>query len=158
MAEIKETYTAKTYSEEAKAKLHALLEAQETKEAMKVLDELDKTMATTAAPTTDMIKEYARKAIGWGNYLRKKHAKLSAAATNEKGNRYMEIKMECLENKVTFADGAAKSEAEAFIAPLRTVRDIFGAYVISADSIISVCRMHIQKQQDEREHEVDVHG
>lgn len=144
----------KKYPEEAKAKLTVLLE--ETKEARMVLDNIDKAMATTATPTEVLVKGWARQAIGWGNYLRKKHAKLSAAAINEKGNRYLEIKLECNENKITFADGAAKAEAEAFIAPLRTVRDIFESYIVSADNLISVCRMHIQKQQDEKEHGVEI--
>jgi len=147
VAEIKEMYTVKQYPEEAKAKLSTLLE--ETKEVREFLDTLDNTIATSAAPTPEMLKEWARQAVGRGNYLRKKHAKLSAASINEKDARYMEIKLECSQKGISFTDATTKIDAEGFIAPLRMARDIFEAYVVSADNIVSVCRMHLNKQLEE---------
>lgn len=147
MAPEKETFTPKQYPEEAKARLQALLEAPETKEAMKELDNLDHSMATTASPTADTLREWARKAIGYGNYLRKKHFKLEAACKNEQSNRCMEIKTECAQKGITFYDSAAKTDASAYVAPLRMTRDIVGSYVVSADNLISVCRLSLYKEQ-----------
>jgi hypothetical protein len=147
MADPKPTTTVKKYPEEAKAKLTALLE--ETKEARECLDNLDKLIRETASPTGETLKLWSRQATGWGNYLRKKFAKLSSACINEKGNRYIEIKLECNDLGIVFADGAAKQESEAFIGPLRSVRDIFEAYVLSAESIVSTSRMHFYGDQRE---------
>ena len=154
MAETKKVTTPKNYPEEAKTKLTALLE--ETKEARSVLDSIDTALHSASTPSMELVKEWARKSQGWGNYMRKKLAKLSAAAINEKGNRYMEIKLECNSLGITFADGAAKQEAEAYIAPLRSVRDIFEAYVTSADNVVSVVRLHIKADSEEQNHEVQV--
>ena len=148
MAPPKETYTHKDYSEEAKTRLQEML--AETAETRELLDKLDSQLATTAAPTNDTLKEWARQAVGKGNYLRKKYAKLDAAATNEKDARYMEIKIECEEKGISFVDSSTKIEAEGYIAPLRTIRNIFEAYVISADNIVSVCRMHLASQLKEQ--------
>lgn len=148
MASPKETHTYKEYSEEAKQKLQAIM--VEVKPTLVELDELDKTISTASSPTPDILKEWARQAVGKGNYLRKKWKKLDAAATNEKDARYMEIKIECDQKGLSFTDGAAKIESEGFISPLRTIRNIFEAYVLSADAIISVCRMHLASQQVEK--------
>jgi predicted nuclease with TOPRIM domain len=148
MAEIKK------YPEESKQKLEALLE--ETKEARTELDKLDKLLRETDNPTTDMLKTWARQSVGWGNYLRKKFKKLEAACINEKDARYMEIKFECGQEKITFADGASKIEAEGYISPLRTVRNIFEAYVISAENNVSVCRMHFYGDKQEQITDKDI--
>jgi len=149
-----QTYTIKEYPEEAKKRLETLLE--ETKEARNTLDKLDELISITPAPTIETLTNWARQAIGRGNYLRKRWAKLEAAAINEKDNRYLEIKMECNKKKITFIDASAKTEAEAYIAPLRTIRNILEAYVVSADNLVSVCRMHLYKQQEEQISEKDL--
>lgn len=146
----------KQYPEEEKAKLHTLVEAKETKEAFKALDDLDHSMATTASPTTDALKEWARRAIGYGNYLRKKLSRLEAAKKNTESNRCLEIKIGCDANKKTYSDSAAKTEASAYIAPLRTVTNVFESYVISADNIISVCRLSLYEKIKEEGHELEV--
>jgi predicted RNA-binding protein YlxR (DUF448 family) len=144
----KETYTQKQYPEESRKRLEVLLE--ETKGARKVLDELDTNMATIPSPTEEVLKEWARKAIGHGNYLRKKHARLESAAKNEKLARKMEIKIEFIQNNPgkTFYDNAADTEASSYIAPLRVVRDILNSYVVSADNLVSVIRIQLYKQQE----------
>jgi hypothetical protein len=121
----------------------------EVKPTLQELAQIDHLIATTPSPTLDMLKEWARQAIGKGNYIRKKHAKLAAASINEKDNRYMEIKLECNQKGITFVDSSTKIEAEGYIAPLRTVRDVLESYVISADNIVSVCRMHMYGQNQE---------
>lgn len=142
------------YPEEAKQKLVFLLE--EVKDVMKILDGLDTNMATVANPTEEKLKEWARIAIGHCNYLRKKHVKLTAVAKNEKLARKMEIKEEFIKNNPgkTYYDNAADTEASAYIAPLRVVRDTIGSYVISADNLISVIRLNLFKQQEVKEVEI----
>jgi len=133
-------YTTKTYPEELKQKLRKLLE--ETQAARATLEYLDECLRSTSNPSTDMLKEWARKATGWGNYMRLKFKRLEAACINEKDNRYMEIKLECNSLGIAFADGVSKMDSEGYIGPLRTVRNIFEAYVINAENIVSTCRMH----------------
>ena len=154
MAEIKEVYSPKVYPEEAKVKLEKLLE--ETKETRQILDKLDIDVSSTASPTIETLKSWGRLAIGHGNYLRKKLAKIRSAKVNEEGNRCMDIKIECSKKGITYSDSATKTEASAYVAPLRTVRDIFEAYVISADNIISVCRMCLFESQKEQNNPVDL--
>ena len=122
----------------------------ETAEVRGRLDQLDEEIKSVDATNRIAIKDLAKKATGDGNYLRKKLSKLSAAAVNEKGNRYMEIKLECNTNDISFADGAAKQEAEAYIGPVRMVRDIFESYVVSADMLISTCRMTLNDNNKEQ--------
>ena len=141
-------WTYKSYGEESKKKLEGLLE--ETKEVLNRLDKLDGLIKTVSSINRVAVKEVAKQATGDGNYLRKKAAKLSAAAVNEKGNRYMEIKLECNTKELSFADGAAKQEAEAYIGPLRMIRDIFLSYVESADNIISTCRLTLNDSNIEK--------
>jgi len=138
------------YPDDRKEKLKALL--AETKGAREALDKIDEALRTSDSPTGDQLTSWARQATGWANYLRKIWRKLEAACTNEKGARYLELKFTCLQTvpKVTFADGAAKQEAEAFIAPLRTARNILEAYVLSAENVVSTCRMHFYQQQQEQ--------
>ena len=142
------TWTPKVYPEESKHKLEKLME--ETIEVRARLDKIDEEIKTVDATNRVAIKDIAKKAIGDGNYLRKKLSRLSAAAINEKGNRYMAIKLECSTNDISFADGAAKQEAEAYIGPLRLVRDIFDSYVVSADMIISTCRLTLNDNNKEQ--------
>jgi len=142
------TWTFKEYSPEAKEKLEKLME--ETKEIRERLDKIDEEIKTVDSTNRVAVKDLAKRAIGDGNYLRKKLARLEAAATNEKGNRYMEIKLECSTNGISFADGAAKQEAEAFIGPLRLVRNIIESYVLSVDSIVSTCRMMLHDSNREQ--------
>jgi hypothetical protein len=142
------TWTFKEYPQESKEKLEKLME--ETKEVRERLDRIDEEIKTTDTTNRVAVKDLANRAIGDGNYLRKKLARLEAAATNEKGNRYMEIKLECSTSEISFADGAAKQEAEAFIGPLRLVRNIIESYVLSADSIVSTCRMMLHDSNREQ--------
>ena len=142
------TWTPKSYLEESKHKLEILME--ETKEVRARLDKIDEEIKAVSATDRTAVKDIAKRATGDGNYLRKKLARLAAAAINEKGNRYMEIKIECNINEISFADGAAKQEAEAYIGPLRLVRDITESYVSSADNIISTCRLTLNDNNREQ--------
>jgi hypothetical protein len=142
------TWTVKEYSQESKEKLEKLME--ETKEVRERLDRIDEEIKTTDTTNRVAVKDLAKRAIGDGNYLRKKLARLEAAATNEKGNRYMEIKLECSTNDISFADGAAKQESEAFIGPLRLIRNVIESYTISADMIVSTCRMMLHDSNREQ--------
>lgn len=142
------TWTPKDYPEESKNKLAQLM--VETKEVRDRLDKLDEEIKMVDATNRVAIKDLAKRATGDGNYLRKKLSKLAAAAVNEKGYRYMEIKLECNTNELSFADGAAKQEAEAYIGPLRMIRDIFESYVISADNIVSTCRLTLNDNNKEQ--------
>jgi hypothetical protein len=153
MAEQK-TLVIKKYPEEAKEKLKKLLE--ETSVAREALDKLDEALQQTNSPCADDLKKWAREATGWGNYLRKKLLRLEAAAINEKGARYLEIKLECNLAGTAFADNAAKAESEAYIAPLRTVRSIFESYVKGAEATTSTCRMHFYGDQTERNNSVEM--
>lgn len=153
MAEIK-SYTMKHYPEESKQRLEKLLE--ETKEARVGLDKLDDQMRTLTSPTPEILQEMARKATGWTNYMRKKFKHLGAAAINEKDARYMEIKIECNQLGITFVDSTSKIDAEGYIAPLRTLRDIFEAYVVSGENIVSTCRLHFYNLKDEEKNSVEV--
>jgi hypothetical protein len=154
MAEIKETYTPKKYPEEAKAKLDALL--AEITPTLKELDKLDTLIATTPSPTTDTLKEWARQCGGKGNYIRKKWGKIRAIMKNQKGDRYMEIKLECSTKGITFVDATTKIDAGNFVSPLRVVRDILESYVVSADNNVSNCRLSLNDKVRDNQNDVEV--
>ena len=132
-------YTQKQYPEKDKERLEKML--GETKESREILDQLDTDLITLSVSDPENIKNVAKKATASGNYLRKKLGVLTAAVTNEKANRYMEIKLECSTNNIKMTESAAKEDAEGYVAPLRTARNVLEAYVISADNVVSFCRM-----------------
>jgi len=148
MAEVKK------YPPEAQAKLEKMLE--ETKEIRNKLDNLDNHLLTNTSLTPDIVRDIARQAVGAGNYLRKKLAVLTAGVKNERANRYMEIKMECLTEGTKFTDGGATMESEGYISPLRTSRDVLEAYVTSADNIVSFVRMYLSSQSLDQSNQVAV--
>jgi predicted RNA-binding protein YlxR (DUF448 family) len=146
MAETK-MYTVKKYSDEAKEKLKFLLE--ETKEAREALDLIDQQMRTTQNPTGETLKDWSLKAVGYGNYLRKKFKRLESAVKNEKGNRYMEIKLECNQLGITFVHSVAEVDSETYVGPIRVLRDLFEGYVLGAESVTSICKaaMYYDKKE-----------
>lgn len=136
-------WVIKTCPKELKDKMDELL--TETQSVRDGLDMLDK--AIQEANTIEDFKSIAKRAVGMGNYLRKKLGKLVAIVKNVKSTRYLEIKLDCIRNDLDFVSVVAQEEASAFVGPLRTVRDLLESYVISADNLISICRMHVHDQR-----------
>jgi hypothetical protein len=142
--------TPKQYPEEAKQRLDKML--LETENSRKVLDALDEEIRSFEGPSSkDMVTKWARLAIGNGNYLRKKLAKLVAALRSEEANRYLAIKLEATTNGTKVTESAAQVEATAYVSPIRLARNVLEAYVVSSDGILSVCRLHLQNNSSEIE-------
>jgi len=134
---------AKQFDPQEKAKLEKLM--TDIKPTLAELDAIDLAISTTAAPTVTQLNTWAREAVGKGNYIRKKQAKMKAAKKNESAQTYMELKVNSATSGAKFVSAAADRECDAYVAPLRTVRDVLEAYVVSADNIVSVCRMHLKQ-------------
>jgi hypothetical protein len=128
---------------------------QETTEARTALEDLDRRVANyDGSPVPEVILGWARKASGHGNYLRRISGELSARLKNEEATRYIEIKMDCDKNGIKFISNAAEQDASRFVRHVRKARNIIEAYVVSADNIISICRMHLAQSNLMREAEV----
>ena len=143
MAKIDPSWTIKTYPEDLKSKITELL--KETETTRNLLDDLDKEIQT--AQSIEDFKNIAKRAVGNGNYLRKKLGKLVAGVKNTQSSRFLEIKLECAKSGFDFVSTVAQEDASAFVGPLRSARDIMEAYVVSADNIISICRLNIVDQR-----------
>jgi hypothetical protein len=143
MAKVDPNWTIRHYPAELKAKLDEML--KETEKTRAALDNLDKTIVSTN--TGEGFKTIARAAVGHGNYLRKKLGKLAAVLKNTKSTRYLEIKFECAQKGLDFVSTVAMEEASAYANDLRIARDILDAYVVSADNLISVCRLNLLEQE-----------
>ena len=139
---------SKEYPVESKAKLEAMIE--ETKKTREELDKLDDEIRYfTGSPSKDVVTRWGRVAVGSGNYLRKKLGKIVSALRNEEANRYLTIKIYTQEQGIKITESYAQEEATAYVAPLRTAKNILEAYVVSSDNVISICRMHLSSLQIE---------
>lgn len=125
--------------EELQKRLDGMLE--ETKETRAVLDALDKELFSSGSPTPERLAVIAAHATGGGNYLRKKLGKLVALVRNEEANRFLAIKLEAAQANSKVTESATNMEATAYVGPIRLVREIINSYVVSADNLVSYCRM-----------------
>ena len=118
----------------------------ETKETREVLDTLDKELFSSEQVTPEALTRAAAKATGGGNYLRKKLGRLIALVRNEEANRFLAIKFEAAQANIKATESATSMEATAYVGPIRMIREIINSYVVSADNIVSYCRMQNQSQ------------
>lgn len=120
----------------------------ETKESRKELDKLDKQLYSKEL-TAEASLEMARKAAGHGNLILKKYAKIKALMKNSKNNKYALLKLDADGGK--FVNAVAEREASTYVNDLRMIRDVLESYVTSANTVISVCRMHrIERDSDSK--------
>ena len=132
--------------ESLQKKLDGML--NETQETRDVLDALDKELFSLETFTPETLARIAAKATGGGNYLRKKLGKLIALVRNEEANRFLAIKLEAAQANVKVTESATSMEATAYVGPIRLIREIMNSYVVSADNLVSYCRMQNQSQNN----------
>jgi len=150
---MEDSWDVKQYPEEKKKAIDELI--KKTSHLRSELDELDKIVSShSSAPDPEIILDWARKASGLGNKLRKYHSKLASMARNEEATRFIEIKVECDNKGIKFVAGAAEFEASRYINTIRLARNILEAYVISSDNIISICRLHLGYSNSTRETDI----
>jgi hypothetical protein len=118
---------------------------KETKESRVVLDEIDKKLKQG---DIDYIED-ARLATGHGNFILKKYNQIKAITTNQKNNKYNDIKINIKEGD-KFISTTADREASLYVNDLRLVRDILEAYVEGANNVMSVCRLEKKEQESEK--------
>lgn len=144
--------------EALQTRLDAILE--ETKETREVLDDLDKELfSADSIFTPARLTQVAARATGGGNYLRKKLGKLVALVRNEEANRFLAIKLAAAQDNVKVTESATQMESTAYVGPIRMIREIINSYVVSADNIVSYCRMQNQSNgynSSERTNPVEV--
>jgi len=124
----------------------------ESKSLFKLLDKLDSDLHTSDEELTpSQAREYAKKACGAGNNLRKKLAKIASIKLNEERNKYQLLKFEAEKNNEKFVSTVADKEASWWVKDLRLARNILESYVNSAQDIISICRMHVRSSDNSHE-------
>jgi len=98
--------------------------------------------------------EYQDRLTGIYGALNVAYKDIKAKQKNEEVRYYHQLKILAASNNEKFISASAEKEADLYVAPLRTARDILEGYVEVVVTAIGTCRSRIYEYQKDKKYDI----